>query len=484
MLESLSPDKGGPITLDYTATLHYLYSLTDYEREHIAHYDPDTLDLGRVRRTLARLGDPQDQFPTIHIAGTKGKGSVAAICAAVCQAAGLKTGLYTSPHLHTFRERIQINRQLMPHQALVALADECRPLFDQEPELTTFEAITALAFTYFARSGVDIAVIEVGLGGRLDATNVITPLVSVITALSYDHTYLLGDTLAQIAREKGGIIKPSRPTVSEPQAPEALDALEQICAERRSPLTLVGRDWTWRRLGLAADLSNQSFELRHVPAPSDLDGTYTLPLLGAHQLHNAIAAIAALDLTRQDGLPLAAQHIHRGLAQTRWPGRFELLRRHPPLVVDCAHNPDSMSKLIAALQETFDPAQRWAFIIGASNDKDVHGMCRHLAPMAAHLIATQSRHFRAMPAAQVATTAQETFQAIPSPVPVTLAPDVGAALALALSTEAPICVTGSIFAVADAREAWALYTGQHIPETDDTLANGLTVIEPQPTLHS
>lgn len=231
--------------MDYPAVLGYLYDLTDYEKERIARYDPDTLDLSRIRRVLARLGDPQRRFPSIHIAGTKGKGSVAATCASVLQTAGLRTGLYTSPHLHTFRERIRVDGEPIPPDVLISLVQECRPIFDTEPQLTTFEAITALAFVHFARCQIDYAVVEVGLGGRLDATNVIIPQVAIITSLSFDHTYLLGNTLADIAREKAGIIKPGVPTVCAPQEAEALTVIQKVCAERESPLTLVGRDWTW-----------------------------------------------------------------------------------------------------------------------------------------------------------------------------------------------------------------------------------------------
>jgi dihydrofolate synthase/folylpolyglutamate synthase len=485
--------------LDYQSVLQYLYDLTDYETERIARYDPETLDLTRVRRALARLGDPQQRFPSIHVAGTKGKGSVAAMCTSVLQAAGLRTGLYTSPHLHTFRERIRINGELISEDALTALVQECRPSFDAEPELTTFEAITALAFAFFAHQRVDLAVVEVGLGGRLDATNVITPQVSIITSLSFDHTYLLGNTLADIAREKAGIIKPGVPTVCAPQESEALAVIQQICAERRSPLTLIGRDWTWqlikrspsqRPVGppISPDTSDlpsvdsQSFHLQHVPDSSPLDGAYTIPLLGRHQVNNAAVAIAALDLLKRRGTPLHPQHIHQGLASVHWPGRFEILQRDPPLIVDCAHNGDSVAKLVAALKEWF-PGQSWTFVLGASNDKDVSGMLRALAPLADRLLATQSRHLRAMPSAEVAKLAREILpEAGAHLTEIRETDDVGRALRLALgaghrwqnSSNSPtpeeqrgaICITGSIFVVADAREIWAIYTGSPLPESD------------------
>jgi dihydrofolate synthase/folylpolyglutamate synthase len=447
--------------LDYPAALEYLYSLTDYEKERIARYDPSTLDLSRVQRVLARLGEPHRHYPAVHIAGTKGKGSVAALCASALRAAGLRTGLYTSPHLHTFRERIQVDGELIPPDTLAALVQEYRPVFDQEPELTTFEAITALALTYFDQRQVDCAVIEVGLGGRLDATNVITPQVAVITSLSFDHTYLLGDTLAEIAYEKAGIIKPGVPTVCEPQPAEALAVIQRVCAERGSPLTLVGRDWTWQING--AGLDGQSFDLCHSQNVSSLDGPYTLPLLGRHQVTNAVTAIAALDLLRQEGGALHPQHIRQGVTNVRWPGRFEVLRREPPLVVDCAHNGDSAAKLVLALGDYFGPDQRWTFILGASSDKDVPAMLRALAPRADRLLATQSRHPRAMSPDQIVALAAE----ILPEVKVAKIGDVGSAMALALDGgDCLVCVTGSIFVVADAREAWALRAGSALPETD------------------
>ncbi len=444
--------------MNYQTALEYLYSLTDYEKVRIVRYDAAAFDLSRLRRVLARLGDPQRRYQTVHIAGTKGKGSVAAMCASALTAAGLRTGLYTSPHLHTFCERIQTDGELIPRDTVVALVQECRPVFDTEPKLTTFEAITALALLHFYRRGLDVAVIEVGLGGRLDATNVITPQVTVITALSYDHIYWLGDSLAEIAREKAGIIKPGVPTVCAPQPAEALDVIRQVCAERESPLTLVGRDWTWQMQ--EARLEGQTFDLRHTPDASDLEGPCTIPLLGRHQVHNAVAAIAALDLLRSQGVPLHPQHIRQGLGRVRWSGRFEVLRQEPPLVIDCAHNGDSMARLAATLQELF-PRQRWTFVLGVSNDKDVPAMLQQLAPLADGLLATQSRHARAMPPARLAKLASAVLSRVRQ------SGDVGASLAQALDAgDKAVCVTGSIFVAAEALQAWALRVGGVLPKTD------------------
>ena len=227
----------------YQATLDYLFGFVDFSLTHQQNLSPENFDLSRMRALMAALGNPENSYKTVHIAGTKGKGSVAAFCASALQEAGLKTGLYTSPHLKDFEERIQINRQSISQVDLVDLVDEIKPFVAAIPKLTTFEISTALAFWHFARQGVEIAVIEVGLGGRLDATNVITPLVSVITSISKDHTYVLGDTLTEIAGEKGGIIKPGIPVILAPQRDEPRERLQQIAAERSCPLTQVGSDY-------------------------------------------------------------------------------------------------------------------------------------------------------------------------------------------------------------------------------------------------
>jgi dihydrofolate synthase/folylpolyglutamate synthase len=282
--------------------------------------------------------------------------------------------------------------------------------------------------------------------------------VAVITALSYDHIYWLGDSLAEIAGEKAGIIKPGVPTVCAPQPDEALNVIRQVCAERQSPLTLVGHDWTWQAGQYG--LQGQTFDLRHAPDGSELDGSYTIPLLGRRQIHNAVAAIAALDLLRSQGAPLLPQHIRQGLGRVYWPGRFEVLRQEPPLVVDCAHNGDSMAQLAATLQELF-PGRHWTFVLGASNDKDVPAMLRELAPLADGLLATQSRHARAMPPARMAELASAVLSRVRQ------SSDVSAALAQALDAgDKAVCVTGSVFVAAEALQAWALRVGGDLPDID------------------
>jgi dihydrofolate synthase/folylpolyglutamate synthase len=236
------------------------------------------------------------------------------MCEACLRAAGYRTGFYTSPHLHTFRERIQVAGRKIAREGVIALVEEARPLIERTPDVTYFEAITAIGFLHFARSEVDMAVVEVGLGGRLDATNVLTPEVCVITSLSLEHMVLLGDTLAEIAYEKAGIIKPGVPAVSAPQRAEAIEVLEAVSQQRGAPLTEVGRDWDYEPG--PADLDGQVFTARRIAGgSSELDGEYWIPLLGRHQLDNATSAIAALDILRQRG---TGRDGWRSSAANRW----------------------------------------------------------------------------------------------------------------------------------------------------------------------
>jgi len=447
--------------MNYSETIAYLHSLTDYEKMRIERYAPDTFDLLRVERLLAALGNPHTRFPALHIAGTKGKGSTAALCESSLRVAGHRTGLYTSPHLHTFRERIQVGGQKIAREQVIALVEKVQPLIERIPGMTTFEAITAIGFLYFARSGVDVAIVEVGLGGRLDATNVLMPEVSVITSLSLDHTYLLGNTLAEIAREKAGIIKPDIPVVSAPQRAEAIQVLKAISRERKAPLTEVGRDWDYEPG--PADLDGQVFTARRIPCGnSDLDGEYWIPLLGRHQLENSASAIAALDLLRQRGFCIPAEAVHEGLRNVHWPGRLEIVSREPLVVVDCAHNPYSAQALRQALEEWF-PGRRWVLIFGSSADKDITGMLRALLPISEYVIVTRSDHPRAAAPIELADLVASVGGG--AEVSVSTRKSLRRGLAM-MDPGSGLLVTGSIFLVADAREEWARYTNTPLPDND------------------
>ena len=450
--------------LTYEEALDYLYSFVDYSATRVEKYSAPAFDLGRMSALLELIGNPHTHYPCLHLAGTKGKGSVSALCASVLRAAGYRTGFYASPHLQDFCERIQINGELIPREAVAAIVDDLRPLAARVPKITHWELVTALGFEYFAREKVDVAVIEVGLGGRLDSTNVITPLVSVITSLSYDHTNLLGSTLAQIAGEKAGIIKPGVPLVSAPQQPEALEVLMRTAHERGAPLTLVGRDWLSRPV--SHSLESQTFEIWSAEEERQLNALRAsghvidwrparleIPLLGAHQVENGAVAVAALNALRRQGLPISPDAVREGLRAVRWPGRFEVLGRQPFVVADGAHNRDSAHKLAAALDDYF-PGRRVLMVFGASSDKDVDGMLAELLPHVAHLIFTQAVQPRALDSEELVERAAAYRR---DDLTLEMAVPVARALERALELSGPgdvLLACGSLFVVAEVRAVW------------------------------
>ena len=447
--------------MNYSETIAYLYSLTDYEKMRLERYTPETHDLARVERLLAAEGNPQRRFPAVHIAGSKGKGSTAAMCEACLRAAGFRTGFYISPHLHTFRERIQVDGRKIAREEVAALVEEVRPAIEHTPGVTYFEAITAIGLLYFARSAVDVAVVEVGLGGRLDATNVLTPEVSVITSLSLEHTYLLGNTLGEIAYEKAGIIKPGIPAVSAPQRAEAIKVLETVSQERGAPLVEVGRDWDYDPG--PANLDGQAFSVRRISGGnSKLDGEYWTPLLGRHQLENAASCVAALEILRQRGFDVPVEAVREGMRNVHWPGRLEILSREPLVVVDGAHNPYSAQVLRQALEDLF-PGQRWVLIFGASADKDVAGMLKVLLPLSEYVIVTRSDHPRSAAPVELADVVAAAGGG--AEVNVSMKKSLRRALAV-MDPGSGVLVAGSLHLVADAREEWARYTGAPLPDDD------------------
>ncbi len=430
----------------YQAALDYLYSFVDYSLTHQQNLRPELFNLDRMQELVASLGDPQKAYPTIHVAGTKGKGSVCAFCAAGLQAGGYKVGLYTSPHLKDYEERIQINGQAISPEELVALTDEIKPHVAAIPRLTTFEITTALAFWYFARQGVDIAVIEVGLGGRLDATNVITPLVSVITSLSLDHTYVLGNTLGEIAAEKGGIIKAGVPIVIAPQRDEPRKVLQRIAEERGAPLVQVGLDYKFA--GKEHSLEKQVFSIWR----ANHDGMVLMQshLLGNYQIENAATAYAALQQAREHGIALSEGAIQAGFKEAAWPGRFEILRRNPPVVIDSAHNDYSARALSNALDEYF-PEMPILLIFGVSEDKDILGILKPLLARTELVITTQSGHPRAMEPQALADAIETT--GVQAEARQTAHEALTYALELA-GDNTLILAAGSVFIAASVRVAW------------------------------
>ncbi|MBA7496064.1 Folylpolyglutamate synthase [subsurface metagenome] len=431
----------------YQQALDYIYSFIDYEKEprprDAVHYD-----LRRMEELLARLGNLHWKARTVHIAGTKGKGSVAVMVASALTASGYTTGLYTSPHLHTFNERIRVDDKLISDEEIVALVDRLRPEVEAVNEkatygeLTTFELITAISFAYFELKGVDFQVIEVGLGGRLDATNVVQPEVCVITSISFDHTEVLGDTLVEIATEKAGIIKPDSVVITSPQADEVDRVIKETCLSCQAELVRVGNDVTWQGLGF--DASRQSLRVK-----GRLDSyQLSLPLLGQHQMENAATAVAALEVLAEKGFHISRDNITDGLARVNWPGRLQVLRRCPLLVVDGAHNPHSARTLKQSLEHYFG-FDHAILIIGSSYDKDIAGIISELVPLFDKVIVTRSTHPRAMATAPIVAEFSRHGVAAQA------TEDISTALPLALTLAGEkdlICVTGSLFVVAGAIE--------------------------------
>jgi dihydrofolate synthase / folylpolyglutamate synthase len=444
----------------YQKALEYLYSFVDYSMTRSFRYAPDKFDLNRMRDLLHSLGDPQEDYGIIHVAGTKGKGSTSAMIASALQAGDYRTGFYTSPHLQDYTERIQVNGQPISQTEFVELIEEMKPHVDLIQRLTTFEITTALALLYYARKNVDIAVVEVGLGGRLDATNVVDPIVTVITSLSYDHMNVLGNTLTEIASEKAGIIKEGRPIVTSPQKDEAVKVIQRTAVDKKAPLTEVGRDYlfaSWKHsmegqtfLIWTPDQQEQVNNFIETSSPTWQPLMVRIPLLGQHQVENAVTAYAALQVANRHGLRISEDDIQRGFENVFWPGRFEVLRSTPPLIVDSAHNRDSALRLRLAMED-YLPGVPIVLLYGASEDKDIHGMFEELMPRVRQVICTESFHPRAMKADKLVELAHLFAR------PAEMVLPVEAALVRALEAagdDAAVVATGSLFISAAVRECW------------------------------
>ncbi len=435
--------------MDYPRSLRYILSFADYERASSTRVMYRDFNLSRVREMLRRLGNPQFGYPSVHIAGTKGKGSTVAMVASVLAAAGYKTGQYTSPHLHSMRERVAVNGEPISEQDFAQRVVEMRQVLDAinaDPVLgpiTTFEAMTVMALLHFREVGANFAVVEVGLGGRLDATNVLTPKVCAITNISFDHTEVLGNTLVKIAEEKAGIIKPGVPVVVSAQQPEALAAIARIAEANHAPLVNAGRDVIVELL--AKDIQGQDLRIRSPRQTYDV----RLPLLGDFQRENAATAVAICETLVGLGAKIGPEAIARGFSRVKWPARVEVMARDPLIIVDGAHNPYSVSRLRNTLQNdfTFNNAH---LIFGVNRTKDLGGMVSSLHGLPMSVIATASRHPKAVSADEVARALAQ------GNIASTVAPDTAAALNLAKQRYRKgdlIVATGSLFVAAEAREA-------------------------------
>jgi len=459
--------------MDYKEALSYIYSFTDYERGDKYSRKSDE-NIQRIVALLELLGNPHHQYSNTLVAGTKGKGSTSAYIERVLREAGIRTGLYTQPDLHTFRERIRVNGALIREQEVAQLIPIIRTAVEQvqsralfEPFIT-YEIGTALALLYFAHQHVRHAVVEVGLGGRLDATNVTQPLVSVITSISYDHMEVLGDTLAKIATEKAGIIKPNGIVVTSALAPEALLAISNIARQRQARMIRVGPQ--------GIDLAQANVDEGHLPAisyhyqladyreelqsfsvqtPTRIYSDLETPLLGTHQVENAALAIATLDILREAGYYWNEAALRNGLRSVHWPARIEVVGHQPTIVVDGAHNTDSMQKLLQSLPAYFT-FHRLIIVLGVLKNKDQIGMIRALADVDA-VILTRVNNPRATPIEELVAL----FADNAPHVQIYEAEGSAQALDLALDLtdrEDLVCATGSLYLAGEALR-WAAMHG-------------------------
>lgn len=411
------------------------------------------LGLGRIEELLVRLGQPHRRLRFFHIGGTNGKGSVAAMVAAMLQAAGYKVGLFTSPHLHRYTERIRLNGQEIPEEQVAFLLTSMRPVLEEMVKEgfehpTEFEVSTALALQYFANVQADYVVLEVGLGGSIDSTNVIpTSLVSVITNVGLDHMEYLGSTVAEIAREKAGIIKERGVVVTGADKPEALAVIEEVCRQRQATLYRLEKEIFF----VERDLSRHGGKLDWKGFGRSYPGL-SVSLIGRHQLSNAALAVAAVEAARyHHNLFIEERHIREGLKRAFWPGRLEIVKSNPLVLLDGAHNHDGALALRQALEELFS-YRHLILVLGMLADKEREKVVATLAPLAQAVIVTRPNNYRAGDWEVLGLYARSFAPEVK------VIRNIPEALETALSLSGPedlICVTGSLYMVADARE-WFL----------------------------
>lgn len=415
----------------YQESVDYLFGLQKYGIK---------FGLNCTRNLLERLNNPHRRLRHIHIAGTNGKGSTAAMLANILKHLGFRVGLYTSPHLVRFTERFRINDQEVSPQRILEVFQRVRAVLDEDEPPTFFEVVTAMAFQYFWEEAVDWAVIEVGMGGRLDATNVVEPRVSIITNVTFDHQEFLGSTLAAIAREKAGVIKAYTPLVTGVHQPLVQAVMKATALRLQAPVYRLGRDFRMRR---NPDGSCRFEGIRR--RFSDLE----LNLLGAHQLQNAALALATLEVLEKEGdLVLETQAVREGLREVHWPARFEILEENPLVILDGAHNPQGAECLRDALSHSF-PNRRVHLVMGIMADKDIRGIFRRLLPIADTVIFTQPRYGRAAHPEQLRKLARPYLERT------YIIRDPAAAIRQAKSlagTRDLVCITGSLYFAGEVKE--------------------------------
>jgi dihydrofolate synthase/folylpolyglutamate synthase len=442
----------------YQSCLDFLFGRLNYERVGMPR-NPGELRLGRVRRLLRRLGDPQDALTIVHVGGTKGKGSTSAMLAAALGASGRRVGLFCSPHLQRLEERFVVDGREATADELVDLTERVRPIVERldggdtrhdDRGLTFFDVTTAMGLLHFAQRGCDAVVLEVGLGGRLDSTNAVRPAVSVITSISLDHTKQLGHTLAAIATEKAGIIKHRTPVVSGVTDESAREVIRRTAAQRQCPGFEIDRDFRFHLHSLPISADSVTRHAVMVQTWRTSWGEVPLPLLGPHQAANAAVALAALDvLAERTALSVSRDDVVGGFSQLRFPARVEVLGRRPFLVVDGAHNVASSEALTETLRTCFPPSSR-TLIFGTTREKDAVGQLRPLLPLFDRVIVTRYiENPRSVPPEELQRLVGEI-----NGVHAELCPNPAEALTLARAVTDPdglICVTGSLFLAAETR---------------------------------
>lgn len=461
-----SPDLSH-VPLTYPDAVDYLFGRINYERVPTSKYSTNDFQLPRMSTLLERLGHPEREIPAVHITGTKGKGSTAVMTAAMLQAAGFKVGLFTSPHLVRFEERMTVNGELPSEAKIVELVDKLRSLAadlesNEETCPTFFELSTALAWMVFQDAGCDIVVLEVGLGGRLDTTNLCQPLVTVITSISRDHMKLLGETLELIAREKAGIVKPGVPMLTGVDQPAVLDVIAEVCMTKVAPLLRLGHEIGIERRCSTTQQPEPMKWTIDVRTPTQTYCDLHVPLAGEFQTRNAALAVAAVEAVserwpatskaphgRSSTAPMTTEKMRAGLSQVAWPLRLEVVQQSPLILLDAAHNDASMQELCQAALAI--PAGQRTLIFGTSRDKEAAAMLQVAEAAFDQLIVTRySTNPRAWPVDELAALAKEI-----SRIPVRACDTLTEALQLAHSTSQQsdlICVAGSFFLAAEARE--------------------------------
>jgi dihydrofolate synthase/folylpolyglutamate synthase len=418
----------------YRKTIDYLYALQKHGVK---------LALSNSMTLMALAGEPHRKFRSVHVAGTNGKGSTSSFIAAMLQAAGYRVGLYTSPHLVSFAERIRINNMLITESRVVELAGRVRDIARKASlNPTFFEVTTAMAFIYFAEEGVDIAVIEVGMGGRLDSTNVITPLVSVITNIDLEHTEFLGTTLTQIAGEKAGIIKQGVPVVTGAGQEETITIIEQEAAAHEAAVYRLSRDFT---RGPVASQGGQLFDYRGINTAFE---RLRINMLGRYQVDNACLALATIECLRDFGVVVDEPSVRQGLERASWEGRLELVAHRPDIYLDGAHNPASARMLAATILDLRSAYRRMVLIIGILGDKDLQGITSALVPLADHVVVTKPQYSRALDSGVLASEIRKYNGSVETTETVS---EAIAAARKAASPDDLVLITGSLYVVGDAR---------------------------------